>query len=128
MACGRFDFDTLLTVLLFSVFGNFVCFNAYFVTATFDDDLKSYIQKSIADSIPLTTQRISFCHPPPSSNIQASVSGVNQVEPLAQQFNLYFFPDILFWDPLSTIPSLKGVLQCPKEACKGRNSFLRAVG
>ena len=102
MACGRFDF------------------NVYFVTATFDDDLKSYIQKSIADSVTFTTERLSFCHPPLSSNIQASVSGVNQVEPIAQQFNLYFFPDILFWDPLSTIPSFKGVLQCPKEACKGR--------
>ena len=100
MACGRFEFDTLLTILLFGVFGNLACFNAYFVTATFDDDLKSYIQKSIADSLTLTTQRISFSHPPPSSNIQASVhvSGVNKVEPLAQQFDLYFFPDILFWD------------------------------
>lgn len=130
MACGKAcgHFDTLLALLSILVFGNFVCFNAYFATATFDGDLKSYIQKSIADSIKRTTERISFCHPPPSSNLQASVSGVNQGEPLAQQFNLYFFPDILFWDPLSTIPSLKGVLQCPKDACKGRNSFLRAVG
>lgn len=126
MACGHFD--TLLVLLSILVFENFVCFNAYFATATFDGDLKTYIQKSIADSIKRMTERISFCHPPPSSNLQASISGVNQVEPLTQQFNLYFIPDILFWDPLSTIPSLKGVLQCPKEACKGRNSFLRAVG
>ena len=40
----------------------------------------------------------------------------------------YFFPDILFWDPLSRIPSLKGFLKCPREACSGKNSFLRVVG
>lgn len=107
---------------LILMFGSFAWFRAHFAAATFDDDLKRYIQKLLADSITLTTERISFCHPPPPA------SGVNKVKPLEQQFNLYFFPDILFWDPLSRIPSIRGVLQCPKEACKGRNSLLRAVG
>ena len=71
------------------LFGNFVCFSAYFVTATFDDDRKGYIQKSLADSLKLRTERILFCHPCPSS--MPSISGVNQVGPLAKQFNLCFF-------------------------------------
>ena len=78
-------YDTLFILM----FGNFVCFSADFVTATFDDDRKGYIQKSLADSLKLRTERILFCHPCPSS--MPSISGVNQVGPLAKQFNLCFF-------------------------------------
>jgi len=62
MAFGRYD-----TLLFIFMFGNFVCFSAYFVTATFHDDLKGYIQKPLADSIKLGTERILFCRPSPSS-------------------------------------------------------------
>lgn len=111
-AFGRYD--TLLFILMF---GNFVCFCAYFVTATFDYDLKGYIQKSLVDSIKLRTERILFCHPSPSS--MASISAVNQVELLTQQFNFNFnFFQTFFWGLLSTIPSLKEVLQYPIEAFK----------
>ena len=80
------------------------------------------IQKTI--TAPGTSERVSFCHQlPPDPDHEAVDHSV-----LPEILNSYFFPDILFWDPLSTIPSLKGFLKCPIKACSGKNSFLRAVG
>ena len=42
--------------------------------------------------------------------------------------NLYFFPDVIFWDPLSRLSLRREFLQCPKESCCGKRSCLRAVG
>lgn len=91
--------------------------------ATFDEDLKGYIQKTIANGMP-TSERISFAHRPPPDPGHEGLD--HSVPPEIR--SSYFFPDILFWDPLSRIPSLKGFLQCPRETCSGKNSLLRAVG
>lgn len=97
---------------------------SFFVTtySAFTDDLKECIQKGIAT--PGMRERISFCHLVPPNPCHTPVDSSAPPEILYS----YFFPDILFWDPLSRIPSLKGFLKCPREACSGKNSFLRVVG
>lgn len=88
--------------------------------ATFSEGLMECIQKIIAT--PRTSERASFCNQLPPVHQDRSVP------PQMHICNDYFFPDILFWDSLSRIPSLNGFLRCPIEACSGKNSFLRAVG
>ena len=64
-------------------------------TATFYDDLKSYIQKSLVDSMTLvdrTTERILFCHPPPPWHLHLKSTKLSHL--------LSNVTDILFWDPL----------------------------
>ena len=86
----------------------------------FTEDLMKCIQKII--DTPHTSERISFCNRIPPDDQDRSLP------PQIHICNAYFFPDILFWDPLSRIPSLNGFLRCPREACSGKDSFLRAVG
>lgn len=69
--------------------------------ATFDEDLKGYIQKTIANGMP-TSEMISFAHRPPPD---PGHEGLDHFVP-PEIRSSYFFPDILFWDPLSRIPSL----------------------
>ena len=105
----------LTFAVLFSVLGV-----ACIAHATFTEDLMECIQKII--DTPHTSERVSFCNRIPPDDQDRSLP------PQIHICNAYFFPDILFWDPLSRIPSLNGFLRCPREACSGKDSFLRAVG
>ena len=105
----------LTFAVLFSVLGV-----ACIAHAIFTEDLMKCIQKII--DTPHTSERISFCNRIPPDDQDRSLP------PQIHICNAYFFPDILFWDPLSRIPSLNGFLRCPREACSGKDSFLRAVG
>lgn len=78
--------------------------------ATFTKDLKKCIQKTIAT--PSMSERISFCHGLPLDGHEA----IDRSVPL-DICSSYFFPDVLFWDPLSRIPLIQGFLRCPREAC-----------
>ena len=91
--------------------------------ATFTEDLKGCIQKTIATPSE-RLERVSFCHHLSPDRRREAVD--HPVPPEIR--SSYFFPDILFWDPLTKIPSIKGFLQRPREACCGKNSFLRAIG
>ena len=97
---------------------------SFFVTtySAFTDDLKECIQKAIAT--PGMRERISFCHLVPPNPRHRPVDSSAPPEILYS----YFFPDILFWDPLSRIPSLKGFLKCSREACSGKTASLGSSG
>ena len=69
---------------------------------------------------PCMPERISFCHlvPPNPCHKPVDSSAPHEIS------YSYFFPDILFWDPLSRTPSLKGFLKCLREACSGKTASL----
>ena len=91
---------------------------------TYTEDLLGCIQKTV--TTPCMRERVSFCHQLPPDRGHEAVDHNFSAPP--EIHNSYFFPDILFWDPLSRIPSLNGFLKCPREAYSGKNSFLRAIG
>ena len=97
---------------------------SFFVTtySASTDDLKECIQKSDGYSwyawkdLFLPPSSPNPCHKPVDSSAPHEIS------------YSYFFPDILFWDPLSRIPSLKGFLKCSREACSGKTASLGSSG
>lgn len=99
----------------FSVVAN-VCIT--FRNGGFEEDFRICIQEKVANG-EFRSEMISFSYlpPPMSCNVHSGETP-----------SFYFFPDILFWDPLSRTSSLGKFLQCPKQGCCGKISFLRAVG
>ena len=100
---------------------------SFFVTtySAFTDDLKECIQKAIVT--PGMRERISFCHLVPPNLCHRPV---NSSAPLAPPEILYsyFFPDILFWDPLSRIPSLKASSNAQEKHVQGKTASLGSSG
>lgn len=103
-----------------------ICF--CIVSAGFREDLHNHIQKTIAESVTFRNERISFCLHLPPPGFTPPDQLVEDAESQHKLYNVYFPPDILFWNPLSRSPLLRALLQCPREACSGKKSFLRAVG